>query len=537
MREPFEIPEFLVDRLRRRRCVLCAGLGIGRAAGLGFPTWSSLAGQMGDWLRVEAKPADVEVPLNDLRRELAEGDLFTVIGYLSRRLGRDDCSARLRDSYPGVPELPPLYQSLGRLPFRGVVSTAYDTVIGRSFGVDEDDGPPVFTHMDGAAIRGHRGPFFLAAHGELSRPGTLILSRADLRRAVADPDYSGFCRELFGRYSLVFVGYDPGDPDFLALLDRHFGGAPRALLPHILLADNVAPLEVKELKSAHGVVVVPVGGDLPAFVAALANRVACAEAATRPDPDDLPGWLQILQTDAADAGAWEALIALEASLRERRDYQALVELLLGRLDYERRPADRRRTLSEVARLFEHELNDPDRALTTLLACLREDPDDEQILAALERVAARTGRWNEVVDDYAQTLHDAMGPSAAAHWLRLGRLYEEKLGQLDFALSAYERAVAFDPALVEAHAARLAVLRRAERWRALIEALAAQLRVENDPARQIDLWVSMADRRTPPTSRRLRWSPRTPRSSRPSSGCCAAWATGATCARCSGAAPW
>ncbi|MBI5479604.1 MAG: tetratricopeptide repeat protein [Deltaproteobacteria bacterium] len=491
MREPFEIPEFLVDRLRRRRCVLCAGLGLGRSAGLGFPTWSALAGQMGDWLRVEGRPAD-EVSFEELRCALADGDLFTVVGYLARRLGRDYCVARLRESYPGVPELPPLYRALARLPFRGVISTGFDTVLGRPFGIDEDDGPPVFTHIDGAAIRAHRGPFFLAAHGELSRPATLILSRTDLRRAVADPDYSAFCRELFGRYSLVFVGFAPADPDFIALLERHFGGAPRALLPHIMLADGVPPLEVKELKAAHGVVVVPVGGDLPAFVAALADRVASAEAASRPDPDDLQGWLQVLQTDASDGGAWEALAALEASLRERRDHQQLVELLLGRLDHERRPTDRRRTLSEVAGLFEHELNDPERALTTLLACLREDPDDDQILAGLERVAARTGRWGEVVGDYAQTLHDAMGTPAAAHWLRLGRLYEEKLGQLDFALSAYERAVALDPTLVEAHAARLAVLRRAERWRALVEALAAQLRIETDPARQTDLWVNMAD---------------------------------------------
>jgi golgin subfamily B member 1 len=491
MGERFDIPEFLVDRLRRRRCILCAGLGLGRAAGLGFPTWSSLAGQMGDWLRLEDKPAD-EVSSEELHFALSDGDLFTVVGYFTRRLGRDYCVNRLRESYPGVPELPPLYWALARLPFRGVVSTGYDTVLGRPFGIDEDDGPPVFTHVDGAAIRAHRGPFFLAAHGELSRPATVILSRTDLRRAIADPDYSAFCRELFGRYSLVFVGCAPGDPDFVALLDRHFGSAPRALLPHIMLADGVPPLVAKELKAAHGVVVVPVGGDLASFIATLADRVASAEAATRPDPDDLKGWLRVLQADPTDGGAWEALATLEGSLRERRDYALLVELLLGRLDHERRPADRRRTLSEVARLFEHELNDSDRALTTLLACLREDPGDDQILAGLERVAARTGRWSEVVGDYAQVLHDAVGATAASHWLRLGRLYEEKLGQLDFALAAYERAIALDQTLAEAHAARLAVLRRTERWRALVEALAARLAAETDPVRQIDLWVNMAE---------------------------------------------
>jgi len=259
---------------------------------------------MADWLRVEGKPAD-EVSLEELRRALADGDLFTVIGYMSRRLGRDFCAEHLRDAYPGVPELPPLYQALARLPFRGVVSTGYDTVLGRPFGIDEDDGPPVFTHVDGAR----------------SAPTRQLLPRR-ARRALpphhADPvaqraapgrrrsDYAAFCRELFGRYSMVFVGYAPEDPDFVALVERHFGGAPRALLPHVMLADGISPLVSKELKAAHGVVVVPVGAICPPSSPPWPTT-SPAPSRQPPRSDDLQGWLSILQTDATDGGAWEAL--------------------------------------------------------------------------------------------------------------------------------------------------------------------------------------------------------------------------------------
>ncbi|HEY3358841.1 MAG TPA: SIR2 family protein [Polyangia bacterium] len=487
----FEIPESLVERLRRRQCVLCAGLGLGQAAGLDFPGWRSLGQKLSDWYEASGKAAGGD--LEEIRRVAADGDASLAVAYVARKLGSDVVCDLLRDAYAEPADAPELYQMLVDLPFRGVLTTGYDGLLGRTFGVGRDGGPAAFLPGDAAALKAHRGKFLLAAHGDPGRPETLVLGQADLRRLLANgSEYRAFCEDLFGRRSLVFVGFQAGDPDLRALLERHFGTAGPTETPHYLVCDGVPPLVADDLKAAYGVEVVPAGGDLADFVEELRERVKAEEAAARPDDDDLVGWLEVLAADPQSGEAVSALAALEKTLQAEQAWDKLIDLLLGRLEHETERDGRLAHLREVARIFEQEVGDLGKAFTALQAALRESPDDDEITGELERLAEGTGLWNELVADYAQLIQGTTGEKAAAHWLRLGQWYDKELGHREYAVSSYKQALALDPKLAGAYDALGDALYAGERFDELEEMVVQHVGHETEPAKLVELWLLVAD---------------------------------------------
>jgi golgin subfamily B member 1 len=486
----FAIPELLVERIGRRQSVLCAGLGLGRAAGVEFPSWRSLGTRMADWCQAAGKPGD---DLESVRHEADEGDPLAAVAYAARKLGPEVTADLLRDAFAEPAEAPEVYQILAGLPFRGVVTTGYDGLLGRAFGVGRDGGPTTFAPADAAALRQHRGAFLLAAHGEPARPATLVVGSGDLRRVLsAGVEYRAFLDELFGRRSLVLVGYHPTDPDFRMLLERHFGTAALGSTPHFILADEVSPFDAEQLYEAHGLTVVPVDHDLAGFLRALHEQVQAAQSAARPDDDDLVGWLEFLAGDPGSPEALDALNRLEGTLRAAGSWDRLLDLLLGRLEHEHEPAARQHTLRQVASIFEAEVGDLGKAFTALQACLREAPDDIDTILELERLAQAAGLWNDLVAEYAQLIQSMTGAQAAAHWLRLGRWYARELGHREYAISSFKQAIALDGSSVEAYAGLAEALQGGERWTDLIEVLEKQVKLETDPGKQVELWLVLGD---------------------------------------------
>jgi golgin subfamily B member 1 len=486
----FAIPELLVERIGRRQSILCAGLGLGRAAGVEFPSWRSLGTRMADWYEAAGKSGD---DLQAVRLAAEEGDPLSAVGYAACKLGPEVTADLLRDAFVEPAEAPEVHQILASLPFRGVVTTAWDGLLGKAFGVGRDGGPTAFTPADAATLRQHRGSFLLAAHGDPARPATLIAGTGDLRRVLsAGGDYRAFLEELYGRRSLVLVGYHPADPDFKLLLERHFGNAALGSTPHFLLADGVTPFDAEQLYEAHGLTVVPVDHDLMGFLRALQEQVQAAQSAARPDDDDLVGWLEFLAGDPGNPEALDALNRLEGTLRASGSWDRLLDLLLGRLEHEHEPAQRQQTLRQVASIFEAEVGDLGKAFTALQACLRESPDDVDTILELERLAQAAGLWNDLVAEYAQLIQSMSGAKAAAHWMRLGRWYARELGHREYAISSFKQAIALDANNAEAYAGLAEALQGGERWTELVETLEKQVKLESEPTKQEELWLTLGD---------------------------------------------
>src|SRR3954449_11486412 len=102
----------LVERLRTRRCVLCAGSRLGAADG-----------DRGFRGLVEKLLAALPEADADGVRQVLENRPLAAAGYVRRRLG-DRFADELKKAAPPLVELSEAHRLLGELPFRAIVTTS-----------------------------------------------------------------------------------------------------------------------------------------------------------------------------------------------------------------------------------------------------------------------------------------------------------------------------------------------------------------------------------------------------------------------------
>jgi tetratricopeptide (TPR) repeat protein len=163
--------------------------------------------------------------------------------------------------------------------------------------------------------------------------------------------------------------------------------------------------------------------------------------------------------------------ALGAAVARQGEVLGLVERFLARVADEPDARVRRDLLEELAHLFERELADPERALTTLLEAYREAPSRD-LWWELERLAGATGRHADLAAELEVAIPELPAADRAEAWTRLGTLLADRVGAVDEALAAFAAAIAGEPDHRDAHERRVELLRRAERWAELNTALAA-----------------------------------------------------------------
>jgi tetratricopeptide (TPR) repeat protein len=185
---------------------------------------------------------------------------------------------------------------------------------------------------------------------------------------------------------------------------------------------------------------------------------------------------------------------LEPSVRAAGRYEDVVAALELRLRGEVARSDRTRTLREIAYVLEVEIGDAQRALASILLAVELTPADQELHSDVERVAARVGHagWS----DYAATLDRVLrGSSTSVHdaelWLKLGRVAEESLVELERATHAYERAAALQGDTLETLAMLERVLVKRDDARAIADVLKRELILESETGRRADLEYRIA----------------------------------------------
>ncbi|MGB5812850.1 MAG: tetratricopeptide repeat protein, partial [Polyangiales bacterium] len=177
--------------------------------------------------------------------------------------------------------------------------------------------------------------------------------------------------------------------------------------------------------------------------------------------------------------AASALDTLEEYYREQGDLEEVVRLYAKRVAIASTDADRVTLLTEASEIWETELDRPDEALQAMRQAVQLDPRDVVLLETLERLAAQSGRWEDLrglVDEIAS--HQDLDRRALYELrLRAATWYRDQLSDARAAEKSLVDAIDLDPEPLEAHAQRVMLLREQDRASDLVGALRAWAKVE------------------------------------------------------------
>jgi tetratricopeptide (TPR) repeat protein len=488
------IPESLVEAIKAGRAALVVG------AGIGVPSWKQLLERMNKELEARGRDGDAAAA-KDLDKLLHKGNLVRAVGFLARSLGEEACDALVKETWRSPEETPAMAKVIAELPFRHIWTTFPGDVLETAL-TERPEGWPesrIVTYQEMGGLSRRRRSLIKM----LGNFDTYVVTPRSVRRALARAvDLRDYARELYVEGTLVFVGFRFGDPDLSALLDRVFGMFEPPQNAHYFLGAGMGPVTVDELMAEHHIEVVNLagkGGDDTAEKSVIewleALRDACAAAGvtlaeTRPDADDLEGWLARLGDDGE---ARDALDAIERAARAAGDGDRVVEVLLGRLDHEDEPTAKAKLLRDVAVAYEQLSGDLKHAFEALTGAIHLDPADDALVAEAERLAAATGGWADLVSEATElTTELTDAPLASRWWTRLGVWYGLRLDRADYALPSLRRALELDAGNLEAHHALAEHLRRQQKWAELADALRGAVGHETDDAAKLDLYLQLGD---------------------------------------------
>jgi tetratricopeptide (TPR) repeat protein len=274
---------------------------------------------------------------------------------------------------------------------------------------------------------------------------------------------------------------------------------------HYFLGAGVGPVTVDELMADHHIEVVNLagrGGDEVAERSVIdwleALRAACDKvqislAQTRPDADDVDGWVALLSEGGDEAAeARDALALIEHKARQNKKWDTVVEVLLGRVEAAE-AGERANALLELSSVYETEIGDLRRAFEAATTACQLAPEDDVAAARAEKLAAATGSWADLVNEASEIATEASDPKVGSKWwARLGGYYATKLDRADYALPSLRRALELDATNRAAHLALAEAFRKQQKWADLADALKAHGEVEGDVATKVGLLIDLGD---------------------------------------------
>jgi len=477
-----EIPDSLVDRLKAREAALVAGLGSGELAGA--PGWPALVA----WLAARLPFPDDRAHVSAL---IAAGRLVDAIVLVRDLLPHGAASDAVREGYPDDAAVPLAVQRTASLPWRAIVTTAFDDLWPRAAAAPgEQASPAVVLGTDTPAHLKSFGrrPLLMRLFGHAGEPDSLCLGPGDARTRLVAGGGLAWLAELHRRRSLVFVGFRSRDPD-LTWLTSWLSTLPPGRHPHFLLLDvsgeSDPETEARLLALRTGLTVVPCHGGTAEAVEAL-GRLAEELGPNLPPlaaDVDLDAWFSRWTSVPNDPEPREVLGRAAAALRNEERWDRLAELLLRRLPFLDDRNQELADLDEVATIFRDRLQTPEGALRAGLAALRLDPTDDELWDKLRADASEAGAWGQLLDGATDVAVQAGAtPAGAQVWHRIARVIRHNLGGKEDALAAYEQALQAQPDQAAVRDEQLAFLRELERWDELVAALRAAADETTDPAR-------------------------------------------------------
>ncbi len=169
------------------------------------------------------------------------------------------------------------------------------------------------------------------------------------------------------------------------------------------------------------------------------------------------------------------LETLERLYRQERRASELVETLRRHINAVNEPAVRIDLYGQMGQVYEDELRDLDRAVEAYNDILSFDGDNTHALSALFRLYEKIEDWNRAIDSAGRVVELTDDPATRVDLFhRLGRIYEERLTDIDTAEMRYMDALSIDGGYVPTMQALTTMYDRRGDW-----LKAAQMRVRTE----------------------------------------------------------
>ncbi|MEB2324393.1 MAG: hypothetical protein OZ921_17905 [Sorangiineae bacterium] len=216
----------------------------------------------------------------------------------------------------------------------------------------------------------------------------------------------------------------------------------------------------------------------PALVSALLHRAG--EVSDERLGDHEGALMRFRKVIAKDPRFAPALSSLGRLYYRLARWEELVEIYRKELETVPRGAASAALLFKIGELAEERLGSSERAVAAYREAVEADPFHAPALHALERKLAELGSWQELCKLLELELSSVTeGGRRARTALRLGEVYESRLGAPEKALAAYEQALAASPAFRPALDGRVRLLTQAREHQRLVEALEHEVQAAAD----------------------------------------------------------
>jgi len=147
----------------------------------------------------------------------------------------------------------------------------------------------------------------------------------------------------------------------------------------------------------------------------------------------------------ADGENAEAIAALERLYRHTSRFTDLLGIYEKKRDLSTTPEEKKAINYEIAKLYENEIKDVDRAIDTYVQVLEDEASDAQALASLDVLYGRLGRWEPYVDVLRRRIELDVGEAELIDLkFRLGQTLETHLQDANGALENYREILFLDP---------------------------------------------------------------------------------------------
>jgi tetratricopeptide (TPR) repeat protein len=199
---------------------------------------------------------------------------------------------------------------------------------------------------------------------------------------------------------------------------------------------------------------------------------------------------QIIELDAKHVEAFKLLDALHRGALRWND---LIDMHLARFEVTDSTKNRIALLREVARTYEMELDDRDQAFDALQVAWTEDFEDVPTTIELERLAAATQRWNDLLATANSSLQEVSDSRMKiAICLCCARWYGSELKHPEYAIPYYQQLLALDATNLPAARQMVQLYRDTLQWSTLVQVLNRLVELTTDEGERMEALVQLGE---------------------------------------------